>query len=65
VDKTNLTGSYGFRLDWAPDSAVSDGNSNASLYTAIQEQLGLRLEAQKEPMEVVVIDQIAKVPTEN
>ena len=56
VDKTNLTGSYEFRLEWDPD---------LSLYTAIQEQLGLKLEAQKEPMEVIVIDAIAKVPTAN
>jgi uncharacterized protein (TIGR03435 family) len=56
VDKTNLAGNYEFRLEWDPD---------LSLYTAIQEQLGLKLEAQKEPMEVIVIDQIAKLPTEN
>jgi uncharacterized protein (TIGR03435 family) len=58
VDKTNLTGSYAFQLDWEPDPGQS-------LYTAIQEQLGLKLEAQKEPMEVVVIDQISKLPTQN
>lgn len=56
IDKTNLTGSYAFQLDWDPD---------LSLYTAIEEQLGLKLEAQKEPMEVIVIDRIAKLPTEN
>jgi uncharacterized protein (TIGR03435 family) len=65
VDKTSLTGKYEFRFDWAPDPTLSDANSNASLYTAIQEQLGLRLEAQKEPMEVIVLDQISKLPTGN
>lgn len=58
VDKTNLSGSYAFQLDWEPDPGQS-------LYTAIQEQLGLKLEAQKEPMEVIVIDQISKLPTQN
>src|SRR6185312_6821808 len=58
VDKTNLTGSYEFQLNWGADP-------EPSLYTAIQEQLGLKLEVQKQPMEVIVIDQIVKVPTEN
>ena len=65
VDKTSLTGNYEFRLDWAPDPTLNDAGSGPSLYTAIEEQLGLKLDARKEPMEVVVIDQIAKVPTEN
>jgi uncharacterized protein (TIGR03435 family) len=58
VDKTNLTGSYAFQLDWEPDPGQS-------LYTAMEEQLGLKLEAQEEPMEIIVINQIAKTPTEN
>jgi uncharacterized protein (TIGR03435 family) len=65
VDKTNLTGSYEFKLDWSPDPTLTDPGSAASLYTAIEEQLGLKLEGQKEPMEVVVIDHIEKAPTEN
>ena len=65
VEKTNLAGSYEFKLDWAPDPTLIDAAAAPSLYTAIEEQLGLKLEARKEPMEVVVIDQIAKVPTEN
>jgi len=65
VDKTDLPGSYGFQLDWAPDPTLNDASSAASLYTAIEEQLGLKLEARKEPMEVIVIDQIEKAPTGN
>jgi uncharacterized protein (TIGR03435 family) len=65
VNKTDLAGSYQFRLDWAPDPTVNDANSGASLYSAIEEQLGLKLEARKEVMEVVVIDHIEKVATQN
>jgi uncharacterized protein (TIGR03435 family) len=65
VEKTNLAGSYEFKLDWAPDPTVSDATALPSLFTAIEKQLGLKLEATKEPMEVTVIDQIAKVPTDN
>lgn len=65
VDKTTLTGNYEFQLDWAPDPTLNDASSGASLYTAIEQQLGLRLEARKEPTEVVVIDAIDRVPTGN
>jgi uncharacterized protein (TIGR03435 family) len=65
VDKTGVRGSYAFTLDWAPDELQNDGRAGASLFTAIEEQLGLKLEARKEPMEVVVVDSIEKVPIEN
>jgi uncharacterized protein (TIGR03435 family) len=62
ADKTGLTGEYDFTLNWAdpkdPDS------SSLSIYTAIQEQLGLKLEPTKGPVEVLVIDHIER-PTEN
>lgn len=63
VDRTGLAGAYAVVLDWAPDPVPNDSDARASLYTAIEEQLGLKLEARKEPMEVVVIDRIEKVPT--
>jgi uncharacterized protein (TIGR03435 family) len=47
-----------------PDRGNSD-RSGPSLFTAIQEQLGLKLESRKAPVDIVVIDHIAKVPTEN
>jgi uncharacterized protein (TIGR03435 family) len=64
VDATGLEGAYAFKLEWQPDDLNNESN-RASLFTAIQDQLGLKLESRKEPMEVVVIDHIEKVPTEN
>jgi uncharacterized protein (TIGR03435 family) len=64
VDQTKLSGKYTFTLEWTPDS-VRDANSTApSLFTAVQEQLGLKLESTRGPVEVLVIDHIEK-PAEN
>lgn len=62
IDQTDLKGNYDFVLNWSPDQN-SDTNL-PSLVTAIREQLGLRLEAQKGPMPVLVIDHIEK-PSDN
>jgi uncharacterized protein (TIGR03435 family) len=62
VDGTGLSESYDFTLEWAPDE-VPDSSAPA-LVTALREQLGLRLESQKRPVEVVVIDSLQK-PSEN
>jgi uncharacterized protein (TIGR03435 family) len=62
VDKTGLTGSYDFTLEWSPDTAQDA--AAPSLVTAVREQLGLRLEQQKQPVSVLVIDGIER-PTEN
>jgi uncharacterized protein (TIGR03435 family) len=59
VDRTGLTGSYNFTLKWTDEDAPADPESNApSMFTALQEQLGLKLEATKASMTVVVIDSI-------
>jgi len=63
VDKTGLTGNYDFSLNWTSDASgrgtfnapVSDASAS-SLLAAIQEQLGLKLEPEKGPMQVLVID---------
>jgi len=60
LDKTGLTGHYDFTLKWPDD----DPNS-PEIFTAIQEQLGLKLEASKGPVEVLVIDSCSKQPSEN
>jgi uncharacterized protein (TIGR03435 family) len=72
VDKTGLTRRYDFDLKWTPDdsaavtgsSAGSGENQGPSLFTAVQEQLGLKLEPVKAPVDVVVIDHLEK-PGEN
>ncbi|RSL16040.1 uncharacterized protein (TIGR03435 family) [Edaphobacter aggregans] len=64
VDKTNLTDRYDLKLQWTPDDAPVTDNSAPSLFTAIQEQLGLKLEPTKEPVPVLVIDQLDP-PTPN
>jgi uncharacterized protein (TIGR03435 family) len=63
---TRLTGSFDFTLQWRPDTAgAADDGTRASLFTAIQEQLGLRLEARRVPVDVIVIDRLALTPTPN
>ncbi len=61
VDATSLTGEYDFTLEWTDNLRSEEG---VSFTTAIQEQLGLRLEQRKMPVEVYVID-AAKRPSEN
>jgi uncharacterized protein (TIGR03435 family) len=62
VDKTGLTGAWDFTVEWDPDltsQQASDQTSDPagpSLFTALRDQLGLRLEAQKGMVEVLVID---------
>jgi uncharacterized protein (TIGR03435 family) len=75
VDQTDLTGRWDFELQWTPDETQFHGrlkmppqNDNADaappLFTAIQEQLGLKLEAQKADVPVIVIDHVDH-PTPN
>ena len=72
VDRTGLKGLYDFTLQWMPDEsraplpgmgesgASSFNSSGPSLFTAIQEQLGLKLESTKGPVEILVIDHIER-----
>lgn len=65
-DKTGLTDKFDFELSWAQDltppgaGTPSPAVSGPSLFTAVQEQLGLRLESQKGPIEILVIDQVSR-----
>jgi uncharacterized protein (TIGR03435 family) len=64
TDQTGLAGAYTFSLKWTPDDKPVTDNSPPSLVTAIQEQLGLRLDSTKGPVEILVVDHAEK-PTEN
>jgi uncharacterized protein (TIGR03435 family) len=74
IDKTGLTGNYDFDLSWRPDGTQFGGRGGtlpaaadpdrADIFTALQEQLGLKLDAQKGPGEVVVVDNAEK-PSDN
>jgi uncharacterized protein (TIGR03435 family) len=60
VDETGLEGGFDFNLEWTPEETPADLASAPSIFTAIQEQLGLKLEARKEPTEIIVIDHVEK-----
>jgi uncharacterized protein (TIGR03435 family) len=66
-DQTGLGGKYDFTLEYTPEGSASanDGLSEPHIATAVQEQLGLRLEQKKAPVEMLVIDRGDKTPTEN
>ena len=72
VERTGLTGAWDFELSYAAEGRGAPGGADAapadpnapSLFTAIQEQLGLKLESTKGPVEVLVIDSVER-PTEN
>ena len=64
-DQTGLKGVFDFKLEWEPDPGSPNAGSGASIFTAIEEQLGLKLEARKAPVEVLVIDRIESAPTAN
>jgi uncharacterized protein (TIGR03435 family) len=80
IDMTGLTGPFSIDLQWTPDSlrnrVSQDGAAplvngqpvnvdGPSLPTALQEQLGLRLESRKGPVDVLVVDHAEKVPADN
>jgi uncharacterized protein (TIGR03435 family) len=68
VDATGLTGEYDISLYWVPqrpNSLTDDDPSGPDLIAALQQQLGLKLEPKKGPIEVLVVDRAEKIPTAN
>jgi uncharacterized protein (TIGR03435 family) len=59
LDKTGLKGFYDLKLEWGVEP---DG---PTLTDAIRDQLGLKLETRRAPLEVVVVDHVERAPTEN
>jgi uncharacterized protein (TIGR03435 family) len=71
VDQTGLSGTFDFELEWTPDENQFSGNlprsvepTKPSLFVAMQEQLGLRLEATRGPVQTIVIDRVER-PSQN
>lgn len=62
MNDTGLTGEYDFTLEWVQDASAND--AGPSLFTALREQLGLRLVSAEKPASVIVIDHIER-PSEN
>ena len=71
VNKTGLSGNYSFDIDFTPDQLPRPGAvvppgappidpNGPSLFTAVQEQLGLKLDSQRGPVEMLVIESISQ-----
>jgi len=68
IDQTGVTGVFSFELRWTNDDqnpTATDADGVPSLFSALQETLGLRLQAQKVPVEMIVVDRVERVPIEN
>jgi len=72
LDMTGLKGDYTMTLDWvrefkpSPDAPASaEPSPGPSLLSALEDQLGLKLETRKAPVEILIVDHAEKVPTEN
>jgi uncharacterized protein (TIGR03435 family) len=68
LDRTGLDARYALDLTWAPEqhsTEAADPTAGPSIYAAVQEQLGLKLEARKSPVPVIVVDSAERVPIGN
>jgi uncharacterized protein (TIGR03435 family) len=65
-DQTGINGTFDFALYFRPENAAADDtNPQPTIFDALREQLGLRLDARKGPVEMLVIEHIEKVPVGN
>jgi len=67
LDQTGIRGVFAFKLEWAPDDSTgaAPAEPGPSIFSAIQQQLGLKLEARRGPVEILVVDRAYRVPIEN
>jgi uncharacterized protein (TIGR03435 family) len=65
VNETGVDGTFAIALDFAPLTLQTRPDAVTPLPQALQEQLGLKLESGKRPVPVLVVDRMARVPTEN
>lgn len=64
VDETGLKGAWDFAIEWAPPAQIeSDGG--LTLFAALRSQLGLKVEGKKLPVPIVVVDSMARTPSDN
>jgi uncharacterized protein (TIGR03435 family) len=63
IDQTGISGTYDITLKFAPEESTD--STMPFIYTALQEQLGLKLVSQKVPVKMLVIDHVDRLPTEN
>jgi uncharacterized protein (TIGR03435 family) len=60
IDRTGFEGTFDYQLTWGPDVSSAGSTDAPSLFTALQDQLGLKLESTRGPVTVVVIDSVEK-----
>jgi bla regulator protein blaR1 len=66
VDKTGVEGVFNIELKYSTnDAAAAHPDAPASIFTALAEKLGLHLQAQKVPVQFIVVDRVERMPTEN
>jgi uncharacterized protein (TIGR03435 family) len=66
VDATGLTDEYEFSLSWVGSApSTAEDPAGPDLFSALQQQLGLKLESKKSPIEVLVVDHVERLPAAN
>jgi uncharacterized protein (TIGR03435 family) len=65
LDESGLKGVYDFKLQWITQVEAKNGSDGPTIFDAVQQQLGLKLDARKESVELLIIDHCEKEPTEN
>jgi len=63
LDMTGLKSTYEVNLEWTPET-VENGTA-PSLYTAVQQELGLKLDRRRGPVDILIVDQADKIPIDN
>jgi uncharacterized protein (TIGR03435 family) len=63
VDQSGVPEEYSFTLEWSPNQNADD--AGPSIFTALTEQLGMRLESRRVPVSILVVDSISQIPSEN
>jgi uncharacterized protein (TIGR03435 family) len=65
IDDTGLQGKYDFTMNWIMGGALATDDTGPTIFAALQQQLGLKLESKKGMVDIFIVDRIEKTPTEN